>query len=40
MWEGNKTQAAALQSVMVGGAKRNLGCSSRTCNEAARGDMG
>ena len=22
MWEGNKAQAAALESVMVGGAKR------------------
>ena len=25
---------------MSGGAKRILGCSSRTCNEAVRGDMG
>ena len=40
VWEGNKTQAAALESVMIGGAKRILGCSSRTCNEAVRGDMG
>ena len=40
MWEGNKAQAAALESVMIGGAKRILGCSSRTCNEAVRGDMG
>ena len=40
VWEGNKAQAAALQSVMIGGAKRILGCSSRTCNEAVRGDMG
>ena len=38
--EGNKAQAAALESVMIGGAKRILGCSSRTCNEAVRGDMG
>ena len=37
VWEGNKAQAAALESVMIGGAKRILGCSSRTCNE---GDMG
>ena len=37
MWEA---QAAALESVMIGGAKRTLGCSSRTCNEAVRGDMG
>ena len=40
MWEGNKAQAAALESVMIGSAKRVLGCSSRTCNEAVRGDMG
>ena len=40
VWEGNKVQAAALESVMIGGAKRILGCSSRTCNEAVRGDMG
>ena len=34
-------QAAALESVMMGGcAKRILGCSSRTCNETVRGDMG
>ena len=25
---------------MLGGAKHILGCSSRTCNEAVRGDMG
>ena len=32
VWEGNKTQAATLQSVMFGGAKHNiiLGCSSKT----------
>ena len=40
VWEGNKSQAAALESVMLGGAKRILGCSSKTCNEAVRGDMG
>ena len=40
VWEGNKTQVAALESVVLGGAKRILGCSSRTCNEAVRGDMG
>ena len=40
VWEGNKCQTAALESVMLGGAKRILGCSSRTCNEAVRGDMG
>ena len=36
VWEA---QAAALESVTIG-AKRILGCSSRTCNEAVRGDMG
>ena len=25
---------------MMGGVKRILGCSSQTCNEAVRGDMG
>ena len=29
MWKGNKTQAATLESVMLGGAKRILGCSSK-----------
>ena len=40
VWEGNKSQTAALESVMLGGAKRILGCSSKTCNEAVRGDIG
>ena len=40
MWEGDKSQAAALESVMLGGAKRILGCFSKTCNEEVRGDMG
>ena len=40
MWEGIKAQATALESVMIGGAKRILGCSSRSCIEAVRGDMG
>ena len=40
MWEANKTQAATLESVMLRGAKHILGCSSKTCNEAIRGDMG
>ena len=34
------SQAAALEYVMLEGAKHILGCSSRTCNEAVRGDMG
>ena len=37
VWEANKSQAAALES---GGANCMLGCSSRMCNEAVRGDMG
>ena len=41
VWEGNKSQAAALESVLLGGGKRILGCcSSKTCNEAVRGDLG
>ena len=39
VWEVNKSQAVALELAMLGGAKRTLGCSSKTCNEAA-GDMG
>ena len=40
VWEGNKSQAAALESVLLGGGKRILGCSSKTYNEAVRGDLG
>ena len=40
VWEGNKCQVDALESTILGGAKRILGCSSKTCNEAVRGDMG
>ena len=40
IWEGNKGQVAGLESIILGGAKRILGCSSKTCNEAVRGDMG
>ena len=40
VWKANKAQAGALESVVLGGSKRILGCSSRTCNEAVRGDMG
>ena len=36
----NKSQVDALESIILGGAKRILGCSSKTCNEAVRGDMG
>ena len=40
MWEGNKSQAGSVESIILDGAKRILGCSSKTCNEAVRGDMG
>ena len=40
VWKCNKTQARALESILLGRAKKILGCSSRTCNEAVRGDMG
>ena len=33
LWEGNKSQAAALESVLLGGGKRILGCSSKTCRQ-------
>ena len=37
MWEGNKSQAGSWESIILVGAKRILGCSSKTCNEAVRG---
>ena len=40
VWEGNKRQAGSLESIILDGAKRILRCSSKTCNEAVRGDMG
>ena len=40
MWDGNKSQAGSLESIILDGAKRILGYSSKTCNEAVRGDMG
>ena len=40
MWEGNKSQAGSLESIIFDGAKRILVCSSKTCNEAGRGDIG
>ena len=33
VWEGNKSQAGSLESIILNGAKRILGCSSKTCNE-------
>ena len=35
IWEGSKGQVAALESIIL----EILGCSSKTCNEAVRGDM-
>ena len=32
VWEGNKSQAGSLESIILDGAKRILGCSSKTCN--------
>ena len=40
VWESNKGQTNALESFVLGGGKKILGCSSKTCNEAVRGDMG
>ena len=40
VWEGNKSQTGSLESIVLDGAKGILGCSSKTCNEAVRGDMG
>ena len=39
VWKGNKSQAASLDSIMLGGAKRFLGCLSKTSNEAIWGNM-
>ena len=33
-------KAVSLESIILDGPKRMLGCSSKTCNEAVRGDMG
>ena len=40
IWDCNKSQTIALESIILGGAKKILGCSSKTCNEAVWGDMG
>ena len=39
IWDCNKSQAIALQSVTIGCARKMLGCSSETCNKAIRWDM-
>ena len=38
--EGLHFSAFSFESVLLGGANRILGCSSKTCNEVVRGDMG
>ena len=40
VWACNKRQTASLESIQLGAAKKILGYSSNTCNEAVRGDMG
>ena len=40
VWDCNNNQASALEAIILGGATKILGCSSKTCNEAVRGDMG
>ena len=40
IWDCNKSQTRALESIILGGAKKILVCSSKTCNEAVWGDMG
>ena len=39
VWACKKKQTASLESIQPGAAKKILGCSSKTCNEAVRGDM-
>ena len=39
VWDCNKDQASALEAIILGGAKKILGCSSKTYNEAVRGDI-
>ena len=40
VWGGNGSQAGSLESIILDGAKRILGCSSGTCDGAVGGDMG
>ena len=40
VWEGNKSQATSLESIMLRGAKRVLGCSFKISNKAIWGNMG
>ena len=40
VWACYKRQTASLESIQLGTPKKILGCSSKTCNEAVRGDVG
>ena len=40
MWACNKRQTASLEFIQLRAAKKILGRSSKTCNEAVRGDIG
>ena len=40
MKSGNVIRGRPMHWSILGGVKKILGCSSRTCNEAVRGDMG
>ena len=40
VWRCTSTQSKALDAVLLGACKKNLSCSSKTCNEAVWGDLG
>ena len=40
VWEGNKSQAGSLESIILDGATWILECSCKTCNDSVRGNMG
>ena len=40
VWEDNKSRVGSFESIILDRAKRIFECSSKTCNEAVRGDMG
>ena len=40
VWEDNKSRVGSFESIILDRHKRILECSSKTCNEAVRGDMG
>ena len=40
VWESNNSQAGSLESIIFDEVKWTLGCSSKTCNNAVRGDTG